>query len=1167
VIYVFEDYALDTDQRELRRGTGPIAVEPQVFDLLLFLIRNRARVVSKDDLIAEVWNGRIVSESTLSSRITAVRQAIGDSGEAQRLIRTIARKGHRFVGQVREEAARADGGAERPGTRSEAAAAATRPGTPERRQLTVLACSVADTMGLSASLDPEDLREVMTACHRCIGDVVERHGGSLAECTQDGAVAYFGYPHAHEEDAERAVRAGLAVGRAVGALRVAGLVKPLAARIGIATGLVVVDRGGNGSAAEPAAVGETPLLAARLASLASPGAVVISGGTRHLLGGLFDYRELDAAQLQGSPEQAGACQVLSESGVASRFEALRSRRTRLIGRDEEIDLLRRRWKQVKDSGQGRMVLVTGEPGIGKSRLAATLEDVVRGERHACLRYFCSPHHTQSAFYPIITQLERAARIEREDGADTRLDKLEALLGPSSESLAEDMPLFAALLAIPTGGRYPVPSATPQRLKERTLNALLAQLRVLAVRQPVLMVFEDLHWIDPTSLELLSLVIERMQGQRLLLLATARPEFTPPWPSHRHISTMPLPRLDRSEAAAVVAGITGDKVMPAAVLDQIFTRTDGVPLFIEELTKALLESGILREGKDRFELTGPLPLPIPATLHASLIARLDRVATVKEVAQIGSAIGREFPYALIAAVAALPEDDLQAALQQLVGAELIFQRGVPPNARYSFKHALVQDAAYASLLRGRRQELHAQIASVLEARFSDVAASEPEVLAHHFTAAGLAEQAVHYWQRAGQQASGRWANVEAASHFSRGIELIDKLPETRARTEQQLALYIGLGAALLVIKGHASSEVEHAYLKARELCHRLGETPDLVPVLFGLWRYYFTRSEMQTARELGDTLLGLARRGDDPALAVIAHYAAGVTRHAQGQLREARQHLEQGFARYTPEQRRAQVFRIGQDLGAGCRSYSAICLWLLGLPDQAMERAQGALARAEELSDPFSIGFARCWLAHVSRLCRKVETVQQQAEAALTLATEQGFPVWAAMATMLRAWALSAQDACAGLDELQKGIAAWKRTGAVIWLPLYFAMLAEAFALNGKADEGLQSLAEAQTLLEQTDDRWWEPEIYRLRGILLFQRSKAEQVESETWFRRALDVARRQEAKSLELRAATSLARLWRDQGKMAEARHQLAPIRGWFTEGFDTLDLIEAETLLDELSR
>jgi predicted ATPase len=630
--------------------------------------------------------------------------------------------------------------------------------------------------------------------------------------------------------------------------------------------------------------------------------------------------------------------------------------------------------------------------------------------------------------------------------------------------------------------------------------------------------------------------------------------------------MPLSRLDRSEAEAVVAGITGGKALPSAVVDQIFARTDGVPLFIEELTKAILESGVLREAGGRFELTVPLPLAIPATLHASLLARLDRLASVKDVTQIGAAIGREFPYALIATVATLPEKDLRAALQQLVGAELIFQRGVPPNANYTFKHALVQDAAYASLVRGRRQQLHAQIARALEEQFPDVVAREPEVLAHHFTAAGLTERGVHYWQRAGQQASDRSAYLEAATHLNTGIELLKTQPDTPARTQQALTLHIALGAALIALKGHASSEVERVYLKARALCERMGETPELFPVLFGLWRYCVTRPKLQTARELGDTLLRLADNAKDPALAVIAHYAAGFSRYQGGEFIEARRHQEEGIARYAPEQRRMPVFRIAQDPGVACRSYLALSLWLLGFPDQALARAEDGLALALELKHPFSVGYARCWLAWACQFRRDAAYVHEQADAAVALAIEQGFTLWAAKATIHRGWALAMDGKIEdGVLELEMGVAAWRATGAAATLPFYYAMQAEAFALLGKTRDGLKRLDEAQILVEQNKDRWWEAEIYRLRGALLLQHSKAKRGEAETWFGRALDVARRQQAKSLELRAAISLARLWRDQGKHAEARDLLAPIHGWFTEGFDTPDLKEARALLESV--
>jgi predicted ATPase len=588
-----------------------------------------------------------------------------------------------------------------------------------------------------------------------------------------------------------------------------------------------------------------------------------------------------------------------------------------------------------------------------------------------------------------------------------------------------------------------------------------------------------------------------------------------------------------------------------------------------LTKTILESGLLIDAGDRYVLRGPLPpLAIPSTLHASLLARLDRLAAVKDVAQTAAAIGRQFSYSLIAAVAGIPEQDLRAALAQLVAAELVFQRGLAPDAKYLFKHALVQDAAYASLVRSRRQQLHAQIARALEEQFPDVVASEPEVLAHHFTAAGLTERAVHYWQRAGQQASDRSAYLEATKHFNTGIELLKTLPDTPARNQQELALHIALGAALIVTKGHASVEVERAYLKARELCHGMGDTSELVPILFGLWRCYVARPQLRTARELGETVLCLADNANDPALAVLAHYAVGASRYFLGELPEARQHLEDGIAQYKPDQRRAPAFRSAQDPGVACRSYSAKCLWLLGFPDQALARGQDALALAHELSHPFSVVFAQLWLAFVSQFRRDLATVHEQAEAALALATEQGFPNWAAVAMIFRGWALAMQHKSEeAMVELLQGLATFRGAmGAGVWLPFYFTMLTESFDLLGKTKDALQELDEAQAEMEKTEERWWEAEIYRLRGVLLLKHSMASHAEAETWLRRALDVARRQQAKSLELRAAISLASLWRDQDKHAEARDLLAPVYGWFTEGFTTSDLKDAKALLEKFS-
>jgi class 3 adenylate cyclase len=706
---------------------------------------------------------------------------------------------------------------------------------PERRQLTIMFCDMVGSSALSTRLDPEEQREVVTTFQSCCAREIKRFGGMVSQYLGDGVLAYFGYPSAHEDDAERATRAGLSIFAAVGAAKTASEVT-LQARIGIATGVVVVGAlVGEGVTQENAAVGETTNLAARLQSFAEPNTLLVCPETHRLVGALFEYRDLGEHALKGFAKRVRVRQVTGASNVENRFEARRSDLTApLLGREEELDILARRWEQAK-GGEGRLVLLTGEPGIGKSRLIRALQHRLESDPHAPLIYYCSPYHQDSALHPITGQLLRAAGIEREDSTDTRRAKLKAHLAQSSDDPAGDMPLFGALLSLPAGEHYPVPNLTPARLKERTLSALLSHLRHLTHRQPVLMMVEDLHWIDPTSLELLSLVVDQMVGQRLLLIATTRPEFAPPWASLRHISTIALGRLGRTEGEALVAGVAGGRVLPPEVLEQIVVRADGVPLFIEELTKTVLESGLVREAGDHFVLGGPLPpLAIPSTLHASLLARLDRLASVKDVAQIGAAIGREFSYELVAGVAALPERELKSALAQLVAAELIFVRGIPPDATYRFKHALVQDAAYASLIRSRRQQLHGAIAQALEQRFPDVVAAEPEIVAHHFSEAGLAASAVNYWLKAGRRAAERSSLVEAVKHFSEGIRLVRLLPSSHDRTRRELDLQAST----------ATSRVPSWWRKSRRLGRRSrgrSTAADWASATSGIWAGCMTRS--------------------------------------------------------------------------------------------------------------------------------------------------------------------------------------------------------------------------------------------------------------------------------------------------------------------------------------
>jgi predicted ATPase len=732
-----------------------------------------------------------------------------------------------------------------------------------------------------------------------------------------------------------------------------------------------------------------------------------------------------------------------------------------------------------------------------------------------------------------------------------------------------VPLLATLLTLPVPERYPALTLSPQRQKQKTQEALVAWLLADAAQQPVLAVWEDVHWADPSTLELLGLLLDHVPTARLLLVLTARPEFRPPWAPRSYVTPLTLTRLTRPQSAEMILRVTGGKPVPAEVQAQIVAKTDGIPLFVEELVKTILEAGLVQEEAGRYVLTGPLPpLAIPATLQDALMARLDRLAAVKEVAQLGAVLGREFAYELLRAVAPLDEATVQQALARLMEAELLYQRGLPPQATYRFKHALIQDAAYQSLLKNTRQQYHQRIAQVLEAHFPETVETQPELLAHHYTEAGLAEHAIPYWQRAGEHASDRSAHLEAVSHFTTGIELLKTLPETSEHTQQALTLHIALGAALIITKGHAAPEVEHTYTQAQALCQQVGETPQLAQVLYGLWRFYVVRPQLHMARELGEMLLRLAQRTDDPALAVAAYYAFGSTWLWLGALPAARQHLEDGSARDTPDQRRLMVFRIGQDPGVACRICSAMTLWLLGYPDQALARLHEALTLAHALVHPFSLAYARCLAAFVYQFRRDVPAVHEHAEAAVALATEQGFPFWAAYGRSLRGWALALQgQGEAGLAQLRQGIAAQRATGAALVVPYFCTVLADVCDHLGHPEDGLQALAEAHTLVEQHEERHWEAEIARLRGVLLLRQPETPQAEAETWLRRALDVARRQEAKSLELRAAMSLSRLWRQQGKRQEAHDLLAPIYGWFTEGFDTADLQEAKALLEALSR
>jgi class 3 adenylate cyclase/predicted ATPase len=1046
----------------------------------------------------------------------------------------------------------------------------TAPRTPEaeRRQLTVLFCDLVGSTALAARLDPEDMGGVIRAYQGACAETVERWGGHVAKYMGDGVLAYFGWPVAHEDEAERAVRTGLELARAIAKLDTPADA-PLAARIGIATGLVMVgELIGEGAAREQTVVGDTPNLAARLQNLAAPGSVVISQATRRLVGGLFELADLGPQRLKGFAEPLAAWRVEGEGRAEGRFDALHGERlTPLVGREHELGILLERWAWAKD-GDGQVVLLAGEPGIGKSRLIRALRERLGDEPYTPLNHYCSPHHTNSALYPVIDLLERAACFERDEPPDAKLTKLEAVLGRASERLNEVVPLLAALLGIPTGEPYPALTITPEVQKRRTLQALVDQLGGLAAQQPVLALYEDVHWIDPSTLELMGLVIERIPQLRVLALITHRPEFQPPWTAHAHVTSLTMSRLGRRQGADLVARVTGDKPLPSEIVEQIVARTDGVPLFVEELTKTVLESGLLADAGNRYELTGPLPpLAIPATLHDSLMARLDRLAPIKEVAQIGALIGREFTHELLAAVSPLSEDKLGEALDQLVASELIFRRGTPPEATYTFKHALVQDAAYQSLLKSKLQQLHARIAEVLEERLMDASETGPEVLARHLTDAGLAERAIPYWRRAGKLAAGRSANLEAIAHLSKGLELVETLPNAPERLEEELALRLAIGGPLVAARGYAAPEVERSYSRAWSLCEQLGQSAELFPVLRGLWSYLLVRGEFRRAHDLSARLVVLAEERGAPVHRALGRRTLGTTLFYLGRFTEAAAALDEGIAiddAVAAWEEPAHLLLYTERASVTGRLYSAWTLWFLGFPDRAEEKMRAALALSQKLSHAYSLAFALTWAALLHNFRREFAAALRQAEATINLASEHRLPELVAEATMGRGFALvGLGEQIEGLAQLWTGLTASNDLGAHFLDTQGLAFIAEADLQAGRLDDALAALDRAAGASAATGASHCQAELYRLKGAVLAKAGDA--TEPTAWLQRAIETARSQQAKSLELRAATSLARLWTEQGERQKARDLLAPVYGWFTEGFDTPDLKNAKALLDEL--
>jgi class 3 adenylate cyclase/tetratricopeptide (TPR) repeat protein len=1038
----------------------------------------------------------------------------------------------------------------------------------ERRQLTVLFCDMVGSTALSVRLDPEDLRTVISRHHSEITRVVRDHKGIVARYMGDGVLAYFGYPEAHEDDAEQAVRGALRLIEAISGLEFENGIG-LQVRVGIATGTVVVgDLLIAGSNQEQGIVGETPNLAARLQTIAAPGTVVICPNTRHLIEGHFEYREIGPSTVKGWSQPLRAWRVVRPIETESRFEA--QHRVALsppIGREEEIELLLRRWRSAVQ-GEGRVFVLTGEPGIGKSHIALALQERLKAEPHVAFRYYCSAHHSNSVLFPFISQIERAAGFERGDSAVEKFEKLKAFVAPSDPKRNETLATLASLLSLPPSVGYALSELNPQKQKEKTLASLVDILERQAAEQPVLLLFEDVHWIDPTSLELLTILVEQVSHLRAMVLITARPEFIPPWPSHAHVTTTPLTRLSKRSGMALIQRVTAGKVLPETVINEILARTDGVPLFVEELTKTILESRLLHEHADHYELDHPLPtMAIPATLQASLTARLDRLAPVREIAQIGAVVGRQFSYELLMAIAGLPKDRLDAALAQLVSSELVFCRGEMPQSVFTFKHALVRDAAYESLLKSQRVQLHAAIADTFERRFPEIVEAQPETLAHHLTEAALFDRARDYWLAAGRKAATRSANIEAIAHLQRGLATFPRVPNSPERIRQELDFRLALGPCLIATQGPASAAAVETFIRSRDLCEQLGDPPEYLQVMFWLTTASVMRGELPIARETISVLLDRVHKRDDKPALLNATRGKAMILLFMGQLPEASAVIEYALEAFnaSTEEVRLAARAAGQDAGVADMALMSWCLWLLGSVDTAVARVSEAIARAEAIGHSHSLAYA-CYYASVLHALRGEPSIAlAHAERCLALSEEHGFRQWRGLSRAVRGISMTKLDPDSKVaEEVVPALEEYKTSGYQLGITALYVLLADSYLIQGQTEHASEIIEKGLATAHDNSERIFESELLRLKARTIFGSEASDATErSASLLKTGLAIANEQRAISLALRIATDLAAIETTRGESTAGYEALAPIYARFTEGCGTSDLKRAKSFLD----
>ena len=1047
----------------------------------------------------------------------------------------------------------------------------------ERRQITLihLDCDILaseDGDELDVEEQHDMLRDYQAVCEKAF----EKFGGTVVQSSGHGYLVCFGFPMGFADAAQRAVRTGLEIQENLEPLkdqlkRKGGI--QLSSFIGIHTGMVLVGESDGTSAEESTIItGDARNLVTRLEAAAPSDCVVITGGTYRLVEGFFICKELGTHKIKGSAKPVDLYHVAGDTEASGRVEVAEATGLKpLIGRDQETGLLLDRWEQIED-GMGQAVMVVGEAGIGKSRLIHMMKQHVSkrqtGNRRPAIELRGAHLYQNSGFYPATDFFERLLELRREDTPEEKLEKLSLHLKEFNLDSLEIVPLFAALLSIPIGDRFPPLNLTPQRQREKTLEALVDWVREYAGDEPLLIVVEDLHWVDASTLELLGMLVEQCQGYPILMLLSFRPEFRPPWPDWSHQTRVALNRFNRRQVAEMMRIQLGVKQLPPTIVDQVVDRTDGVPLFVEEFSKMVMEAEVLREVEGEMEISGSFPIhEIPDTLHDLLMERLDRMASDRDVVQLAATMGREFSYELIQAASGMDESQLQSELTKLVEAEMLYQKGRPPRCNFLFKHSLIQEAAYQSMTKSKRQGSHQSIVKVLTTQFSETAETQPELLAHHYTEAGMPIEAIEYWEKAGLRSLHKSANAESIVHLTTGLGLVKNMEESDERDLLELKFQFPLGAALLATQGYAAPDVGTAFGRARELCAKSGNPGDLFSVMWGTWAWRVVRDELDACKDLSDDIMGLAESIGDPGVLMEAHFVPGLTLFYRGDFFGSRDHCEKGIANYDKERCQTHALRTGQNSGVTLRCYLAWSVWLLGYPDQAFRHLEEAVALGEEIAHPYSLAYALGHLGRLQEYCRMAPEAQQTAEKTIALGTEQGFAFWQAIGalTMARSLFLQGQhEQAIGLQ--QQALAGYQAAGAELSLSYFYSLYVEAYQATGQFDEAETALTDAFAAMEKSNERFFEADLHRLKGELTLARDPNARAEAEQCFQQSLEIARRQKAKIWELRATMSICRMQQSQGVAEESRKMLSEVYESFKEGMQTPDLVDAKTLLDELA-